>query len=96
LIAKNLRGALAPLLTLSAAVLGIGCGAGSEMSKQEIANFKNPPPMTDENRKQLSTAMATGATKELDHEKQWRSDHPAEAAKMDAERAAHGLPPIGK
>ena len=78
-----------------AAVLA-GCSSGSDMSKDEIKTFQHPPPMTDANRKQMSDAMTAGANKELDHEKKWRADHPEEAAKMDAERAAHGLPPIGK
>ena len=81
---------------LMGALLLAGCGSGSDMSKDEIKNFQHPPAMTEENRKKVASAMASAGTKEMDHEKQWRAEHPAEAAKMDAERAAHGLPPFGK
>jgi len=79
------------------AFAAIGCsGSSTDMTKADEAKFKNPPPMTDANRKQMTDAMASGAEKEKAHEREWRAQPPEEAKKMDAERAAKGLPPLGQ
>jgi len=85
-----------PLIGLALLFAATGCSGGSDMSKQEEENFKHHPPMTDADRKKMTDAMAAGAASEKDHERQWRAAHPEEAKKMDAERAARGLPPLGK
>jgi len=66
------------------------------MSKDEVAKFKNPPPITTEGRKKMADAFANQTAKVGDEQAQWRKDHPEEAAKMDADRAKAGLPPIGR
>ncbi len=84
------RWAMLPLSLILFAVVG-GCGG-----PEPIKSLKTTGQMTDADRQKMADAMAAGNKKSDDEQKQWRIDHPAEAAKMDADRAKAGMPPIGK
>jgi hypothetical protein len=83
---------------LIAAVLGailasFGCSDNS-MTKDEMERAKAAK-MTDADRQKVADGMARGAQDRLDQQKSWAEKNPEELAKINAERAKMGRPPLG-
>lgn len=78
----------------SLCLLLAGC-SGNDMTKNEIDAVKHSPPMTDADRKRVAEGMAAGAEKARQQENDWGKQHPEQLAKVNAERAKYGLPPVG-
>ncbi|AIE84158.1 hypothetical protein [Fimbriimonas ginsengisoli] len=79
-------------------VLGLalaGCGNSGGMSQKELDSMKTSPKMTDANRATVAAAMAGGAEARRKAEADWAKAHAAETAKINAERAKMGRPPLG-
>jgi hypothetical protein len=71
-----------------------GCGDENAMSKAEIEASKHPKPFTDAQRKAMGDAMARGAAAAAAQEKEWALAHKDQLAKVNAERARGGKPPL--
>ncbi|MEZ0326938.1 MAG: hypothetical protein ACAH95_13645 [Fimbriimonas sp.] len=72
-----------------------GCGSGNDMSQKELDAMKNAPKMTDADRAKVAAGMQQGAAKSQQSQADWAKAHPEEAAKINAERAKMGRPPLG-
>lgn len=86
-VTKTIVGVLV-LLTL------FGCGDENAMSKAEIEASKHPKPFTDAQRKAMADAMARGGAEAAAQEKAWARAHRDQLAKINAERAKGGKPPL--
>lgn len=82
-------------------VVGILCAFGlaacnnDGMSKKEIDSIKSSPPMTASDWNKVTGGMKAGAEKRQNSQADWAKQHPDEAAKINAERAKMGRPPLG-
>jgi hypothetical protein len=85
--------AFAAIVTVSFVI--VGCGNGAEMSQKEIDSVNTSPPMTDANRSQVARGMAEGGAKSRQNEADWAKAHAADVARINAERAKMGRPPLG-
>ena len=84
-----------PLLLASLVGLA-GCGNDTSMTKADEELMKHPPKMTDANRATMASAMAEGSRKAASAETAWAAKQdPAKIAKINADRAAMGRPPLG-
>lgn len=88
---KTSLSALAVLLGTSAVV---GCGSDNSITKDELDRVKASK-MTDEARARMAQGMQEGANKAREQELQWAKDHPNDVARVNAERAKMGRPPLG-
>lgn len=77
-----------------ASVVVAGCGSDG-MSQAELDSMKNSPKMTDADRAKVAAGMAQGAAQANQSQAEWAKAHPEEAAKINAERAKMGRPPLG-
>ena len=86
-----------PLPLALAALLGAaGCGQDNSMTARDIAAMRNPPKMTDANRALMAQGMAEGSRKAAGEEAAWAAKQdPAKLARINADRAAMGRPPLG-
>jgi hypothetical protein len=83
------------IVSVSAALLLIGCGDNT-MSQAEIDKAKNSPKMTDEDRARVAAGMAAGGAAAKQSQQEWADKNPEELARVNAERAKMGRPPLGK
>jgi hypothetical protein len=82
------------LLAISVLFLS-GCGDNT-MSQAEIDKAKNSPKMTDEDRAKVAAGMAAGGAAAKQSQQAWADKNPEELARVNAERAKMGRPPLGK
>jgi hypothetical protein len=86
---------LAICLAFPASLILSGCGDNT-MSQAEIDKAKNSPKMTDADRAKVAAGMAAGAEAARKSQQDWAAKNPAELAKINAERAKMGRPPLGQ
>lgn len=85
------------LMLLAVATMGaclVGCGSNA-MTKDDIDSLKNSPAMTDEDRQKVADGMAAGAEAARQQQEDWAKKNPEELARINAERAKMGRPPLG-
>ena len=83
------------LLWLLLAVPLVGCGNGTDMTQAQIDGAKAAK-FDDAARAKVAAGMAAGAQAQKSGETAWAAKKdPAEVARINAERAAMGRPPLG-
>lgn len=83
------------LIALAIAVASLtGCGSGNDMTKEEMDRAKGAK-FDDAARAKVAAGMAAGAEAAKRQEADWAAKHPDELAKVNAERAKAGRPPLG-
>jgi len=82
-------------LALPGALILGGCGDNT-MSQAEIDKAKNSPKMTDADRAKVAAGMAAGAEAAKKSQQDWAAKNPDQLAKINAERAKMGRPPLGQ
>lgn len=82
------------LLLLAAASL-VGCGSSTDITQAEVDRAKSAK-FDDAARAKVAQGMAAGAQAKRAQEASWAAKKdPAELAKINADRAAMGRPPLG-
>jgi hypothetical protein len=84
-------------LFLAAACLVVmaGCSSDNSMTQAEIDSLKHSRQPTPEEVRKVTAGMAQGAKQAQQSQADWAKQHPEEAAKINAERAKMGRPPLG-
>lgn len=76
-----------------AGLLAGGCGDGG-MTKEELDSLKNSPQMTEADRQRVAEGMKQGAEAKESSQAEWARQNPEEVARINAERAKMGRPPL--
>jgi len=83
------------LLLLALAAPLLGCGSDNAITQAELDRAKTAK-FDDAARAKVAAGMAAGAQAQKASEASWAAKRdPAELAKINAERAAMGRPPLG-
>ncbi|RYG27123.1 hypothetical protein EON82_00545 [bacterium] len=73
----------------------VGCGPGTDMTNAQIEGAKTAK-FDEVARSKVAAGMAAGAEAKKSSEANWAAKRdPAEVARINAERAAMGRPPLG-
>ncbi|CAN5511496.1 hypothetical protein BH11ARM2_BH11ARM2_35300 [soil metagenome] len=80
------------LTSIAVGFVLVGCGDNG-MTQAEVT--KKSPPMTDADRAKMAAGMAKGAEVARAEQSAWAGKNPADAARINAERAKMGRPPLG-
>jgi hypothetical protein len=75
--------------------LGLTACGQDGISKQEIDSIKNSPKMTEKDWQRVGDGMKEGADARRNSQADWAKKNPAEVARVNAERAKAGKPPLG-
>ena len=71
------------------------CGDENAMSKKEMDSIKNSPKMTADDWDKVGAGMKKGAEARSSSQAEWAKKNPEEVARINAERAKAGKPPLG-
>ncbi|MCW5940826.1 MAG: hypothetical protein KIS66_01250 [Fimbriimonadaceae bacterium] len=75
----------------------VGCGNDPGMTQKEIDDMKNSPRMTEADRAKVAEGFRKGAEATRAQQSEWAAGKsPEEVARINAERAKLGRPPLGQ
>jgi hypothetical protein len=85
-------------LALIAGMIAVGCGSSSDMSQDEAKKAKGAPaPMTDAQKSAMQSQMTQGSKAAQSADAAFLASHSKEEiAKVNAQRAQGGRPPLGQ
>ena len=91
----NAIGKLIGCVVVGALVMCMTACSDDGISKKEIDSIKNSPKMTEKDWEKVGAGMKEGAEARQSSQAEWAKAHPEEAARVNAERARAGKPPLG-